>query len=86
MHTFPRLLLDFGADVLADADDVADASVLIFYAHVYDIAVIGFPVKGDMHLHPASAKFRMKVIGKEHISSPCVSGRVDKGLIFINLF
>lgn len=47
--TVPRLLADLGADVLAQADDIADATVLIFHTHIYDAAVIRRPVKCGAH-------------------------------------
>ena len=52
-NAFPYLLLD----ILADADDIADGTILIFHTHVQDAAAVRYTIKADINLNSSFAKF-----------------------------
>ena len=52
-NAFPYLLLD----ILADADDIADGTILIFHTHAHDATAVRHTIKGDMNLNSSFAKF-----------------------------
>ena len=57
MDGVPRPLADFGPDVLADADDIADGTILIFHTHVQDATAVRYTIKADINLNSSFAKF-----------------------------
>lgn len=56
----PVLFADFFADGFQYADDVANLSVWLFYAHVYNAAIVGLSVI-RMYLYAALSKFFLDI-------------------------
>ena len=50
---FPYLLLD----ILGDADDIADGTILIFHTRVQDATAVRHTIKSDINLNSSFAKF-----------------------------
>lgn len=65
----PFLLLFYpGADILAYPNDIANPAVRILDSHIYDTAVIRFPVKRHMYLDAPFAELLFDIIRKYNIS------------------
>ena len=64
-----RLLSDPLADVLSQADNITDRTVLILNSHVYNASIIRFTVKRGMYLYPSAAEFFPDIIGKYYIGT-----------------
>jgi hypothetical protein len=52
-NAFPYLLLD----ILGDADDIADGTILIFHTRVQDATAVRHTIKSDINLNSSFAKF-----------------------------
>lgn len=83
-HFIPRLLADLKTDILAQADYITDAAVLISDSHIDHAAVIRLAVKCGMYLHSSSAEFLPDIIRKTHVSAALPVRFTDQGFIFIH--
>ena len=71
-------------DFLFDPDDIADTAVLIFYSHIDNAAVVGFPVKGDMDLNAPLSKLLPDIVGKSDVCTALSVRLPNYGLVFIS--
>lgn len=76
-----RLLADGLPYALADADDVADRSVIVIHAHVHDAAVVGDAVEGCVDLETALAEECTDVVGKGDIGTTLLGHCLDLRII-----
>ncbi len=78
-----RLLPDLIADILADPDNIADGTVAVLHAHIYNASGIRLAVEGDLCLDPAFAEFFADVIWETYICAAFVGNRLYDGMEFI---
>ncbi len=69
MHRVTGYLVQFLSDRFKDADDIADVSVAVLYAHVYDTAIVGNVVKLGVNPDSALTEFAADIPWKDYIGT-----------------
>ncbi|GBF33228.1 hypothetical protein DCCM_2327 [Desulfocucumis palustris] len=83
-HGISRLFADFGADVLAQTDDVTDRTVWVLHAHIDDAPVIRLTIKGGANPDSAFSELRFHVIWEGDVRTINVGDFLNECVIFVN--